>query len=200
MISGIFLAAGRGVRFGERKLMLEVNGRPLYYYALRNCVESRLAHVIVVLGDGREELSGSIGLLFDGTDKISIVENRDFEQGMMSSLKKGIRSLGSGCRGAMVLLADMPLVSPEIIDALLDMFEEEETIVVPECQGEKYHPRIIPARLFPDFLRLGDDEKGTKILDEHSGEIARVTTGCMTDYVDVDRMKDLDSIRVLLRD
>lgn len=198
MISGIFLAAGRSTRFGKRKLMLEVDGKPLYYYGLRNCVESRLMRVIVVLGDGSEELRESIALLFGGTEKISIVENSDFELGMMLSLKKGLGSLGSDCRGAMVLLADMPLVTADIIDRLLAAFEKEERIIVPECRGDQYHPRIIPAGLFPEFLRLGDDEKGTKVLDEYSEEIVRVMVGRRINYMDIDRAEDLDSIRGLM--
>jgi len=162
MIAGIFLAAGRSLRFGENKLLLEVDGKPLICYSLKNCIDSLLPEVYVVLGAQSEELEEVIGRYFMETVKINIIVNEDHERGMMSSLKKGIRALDPGYRGAMVLLADMPLVTPYIINHLIGLFEEKDGIIIPECLGESYHPRIIPARNFPDFLRLGDGEKGTR--------------------------------------
>jgi molybdenum cofactor cytidylyltransferase len=198
MIAGIFLAAGRSLRFGENKLLLEVDDKPLLYYSLKSCVDSLLPAVYVVLGAHSKELEQVIGKYFTETLKISITVNEDHERGMMSSLKKGIRALDPCYRGAMVLLADMPLVTPYIINHLIGQFEEKDEIIIPECLGELYHPRIIPERTFPDFLRLDDNEKGTRILEEYSGEIVRVPIGNETDYIDVDNQSDFDSIAGLL--
>jgi len=199
MIAGIFLAAGQSRRFGVHKLLLEINDRPLVYYSLKNCLDSMLPEVSVVLGAQMEGLKEAIGRFFMDTAKINIIVNKGYERGMMSSLKKGIQSINPHYRGAMVLLADMPLVTHEIIDHLVCVFEEENKIIIPEHLGEIYHPRIIPARVFPDFLRLEDGEKGTKVLEEHSEEIVRVTIGGRMNYVDIDHLDDFESIAELLK-
>lgn len=194
MITGIYLAAGQSRRFGTHKLLLEVDGRPLFTYGLGNCVDSRLTEVLVVLGARSEEMGEAIGRLFDHTEKIRTVVNEDHERGMMSSLKRGISSIDPGSRGAMVFLADMPIVTPKIIDQLMEVFEEENRIIIPECEGRQYHPRILPAWTFPDFLELEDDEKGTKVLERYPEEIIHVRVGNRHNYIDIDRPEDVDAL------
>jgi len=194
MITGIFLAAGQSRRFGRHKLLVEVGGRPLVCHSLKNCVASRLSEVIVVLGAESGKMEEAIGLFLSETGKVKTIVNKDPGRGMMSSLKMGIRSVDPGCSGAMVLLADMPLVTPDIIDRLIAAFEEKDGIIIPECESELYHPRILPARLFPDFLRLADSDKGTTVLDGHREEILRVKIGRRMNYIDIDHIDDIDSI------
>ncbi|MFQ6103875.1 MAG: NTP transferase domain-containing protein [Candidatus Glassbacteria bacterium] len=199
MIAGIFLAAGESLRFERHKLLLEVGDRPLVYYSLKNCLDSLLPEVYVVLGARSEELGGRIRRLFTDTEKIKIIINEDYRRGMMSSLKKGISSLDTVYRGAMVLLADMPMVTPDIINRLMDVFEEKDKIIIPQCLGELHHPRILPERVFPDFLLLDDDEKGTKVLENYSQEIIRVPIGNKKNFIDIDQLDDFESIAELLK-
>lgn len=194
MIPGIMLAAGRGERFGTNKLLIEVAGRPLICHSLMNCVASRLTEVVVVLGAERDDVEREIRRHFPGEVKIRLVVNEDSERGMMSSLKAGIRTLGEKSPGVMVLLADMPLVTTATIDRLIGTFEKGEGIVVPECEGELRHPRILPARIFPEFLVLGDDEKGTAVLDRHRESIVRVEIGDREMFLDVDRLEDFEVV------
>jgi len=194
MITGILLAAGKSHRFGRNKLLVKVGAIPLICHSLKNCVASQLPEVTVVLGSRSEEMEEAIGRFLSETGKVKTIVNEDHERGMMSSLKMGIRSVDPGCSGAMVLLADMPLVTPDIIDRLIEVFEENDRIIIPECEGTLYHPRILPARIFPDFLRLADTDKGTKVLEDHREEILQVRTGSRMNYVDIDRIDDLDSV------
>jgi len=198
MVEGIFLAAGSGSRFGANKLLLDLGGRPLFSYALGNCLDSRIQLVHVVLGALREEMEEAIERLFPGERRMELVVNERYELGMMSSLKGGMRSLDPSCRGAVILLADMPLVTADIIDRLIDAFEEKDAITIPVCKGEQYHPRILPARLFPEFMALRDDEKGTGVLDVHHGEIVCVTVGEGVNYLDVDRAEELEKVRDII--
>jgi molybdenum cofactor cytidylyltransferase len=199
MIAGIFLAAGQSQRFGTQKLLLEIDGKPLVYYSLKNCVDSLLPEVYIVVGAQSEDIEEAVRQFFPDTVKINIIVNEDYEQGMMSSVKKGMTSLDTGYHGAMICLADMPLVTPEIINHLMSMFEEHDKIILPECHGELSHPRIIPARFFPDFLRLEDHEKGKKVLGEYSEETVRVRIGSIDNFVDIDRVDDIESIAEQLK-
>ena len=194
MIAGILLAAGRGRRCGGEKLLLRLGGRPLIEHSLGGCVASTLDGVFVVLPSRRGALANVVRGAFPGAERVRIVENEARDRGMMSSLKAGMRALDERYRAAMVLLADMPRIGPGLIEPLLDVFRERGGVVIPECRGEARHPRILPARLFPEFLRLGDDERGTGVLARHREEIVRVPIGTKVDYVDVDRLEDLDAI------
>jgi molybdenum cofactor cytidylyltransferase len=193
-IAGILLAAGRGERFGKSKLLVEIAGMPLIGHVLKSCIDSLLTEIIVIMGSRRDILQREIRWHFSGEKKIRFVVNEDPGRGMMSSLKAGLEALGEKCPGVMVLLADMPLVTTDVIDRLISEFELGEGIVVPECGGELHHPRILPAGLFPEFLALGDSEKGTVVLDRHTERIVRVGFEDREMFLDVDGADDFEVV------
>ena len=199
MVTGILLAAGRGDRFGANKLMARVAGQPLIRYALKGCLGSRLAEVVVIVGGGGSAVAGEARRVFDDPERLRIVVNGTPERGMMSSLKAGIRSLDADCPAAMVLLADMPLVGAEVIDRLIEAFEGSEEIIVPECAGGIHHPKILPAWIFPEFLDLEDDAKGTVVLDRHRDRVVGVPWEDPETFLDVDSPADLAAVSRRLR-
>jgi len=192
MIVGVFLAAGRGERFGSNKLLHEIRGRPIVYYSLKACVESSLERIIVVTGAGDRDVASVADRCFPGSKKISFVDNDSPERGMMSSLKLGIEAAGDA-EGVMVCLADMPQVPPALIDAILGAFEKGK-IILPVYENLPRHPRILPREIFPDFLRLDDGGKGTTVLDEFEQKIIRLEVGIGANYVDVDGLSDLEKL------
>ncbi len=198
MIAGIFLAAGEGRRFGGGKLLHPVAGVPLYYMALSQAAASRLSEIRVVTGPETVDLERDIaGRRFAGEPRIHVDHNPDAKRGMMSSLKTGLAAVEGGCDAAMVLLADMPLVTAIMINTLIGAFEKCPSIVIPECAGRLRHPRVIPARLFPEFMELADDEKGTKIINRYREETVRVPLGSELNYIDIDTPEDLDALEQL---
>ncbi len=197
MIAGVYLAAGLATRFGGDKLLHEVAGMPLYWLGLSQASASRLAEVRVVVGPEAAGLERDIAKRFAGDTKIVVERNEGAARGMMSSVKLGLRAVAGRCDGAMVLLADMPLVTAIMINELIDAFARRPSIVIAECGGEPRHPRVIPARLFPEFLGLADDEKGTRIIESHKDDIVTVRVGSELNYIDVDTPEDLKALESL---
>ncbi len=199
MITGILLAAGESKRFGGNKLLIEIEDLPLVCHSLGHCVASRLTEIHVVVGVDGSELEDQIARHFGGEPRIHIDRNEDPSRGMMSSLKTGLRSVLGRCDGAMVIHADMPLVTAAIINELISVFEREQTLVIPESGGRLQHPRIIPERMFGDFLELADDEKGAKVIKKYQDrdDVVRVSIGTDANYVDIDNPDDLDVFKRL---
>ena len=194
MVSGLYLAAGESARFGADKLLHELEGRPLFCHGLAACVASRLDEICVVAGGDTAAIDAGIGRFFPGEERIRVIVNRRAQAGMMSSIKAGLASLGEACDGAMILLADMPLVTGAIIDRLLHVFEQRHEIVVPEHGGIARHPRILPRSVFPEFLALGDAEKGMGVLETHRDRIVTVEIGNERDYTDIDTPSDFNRL------
>lgn len=191
MIAGILLAAGRSERFGSDKRLREINGRPLIYYSLRACIESTLRSIFVVVETSRTQTANLVENLFPRNPKIRVIENPLAIRGQMSSVKAGLRALPPDVNGAMIVLADMPLITPELIDRLTRVFDERGTVVVPESGGTQYHPRILPRSLFPQFLALDDSEKGTGVLGALGDQITTVRVPDRNLFRDVDKPGDL---------
>ena len=90
--------------------------RPVVSFDDIGAIESaRIEPVIVVAGHHRDEIARTF-------PNHRVVFNPDYEQGMSTSVKAGIRALA--CRdvdGAAIFLVDHPLIDRETIDALVSL-------------------------------------------------------------------------------
>lgn len=197
MIAGIILAAGRGERFRAPKLLHAVAGRPLVCHTVTNCLDASLDAVVVVVGPPGGDVEAAIQETF--TDqRVSFAHNEEPDRGQMSSLKVGLHHLPAAATAAGIFLGDMPLVSAGIIDCLLDAHRRTGRLVVPVCEGQWRHPRVVPAARFPDFLALGDDDKGSSVIDQYATEVVEVNIGEMSNFLDVDTPQDFARVKSIL--
>ena len=88
----------------------------------------------------------------------------------------------------------MPRVSSAMINVLIERFEQHDSIVIPECNGRLFHPRIIPRRYFAEFLTLSDDTGGMSVIERHSAGVVKVAVGREDDYVDIDTPDDFEAL------
>ena len=202
MIAALVLAAGRGRRFaesgGERadnKLLQDVGGMPLVCRTLAAVLDGGLDRVIVIVDADTPEVEQAIRAWYPDVESPVVLRNPHAGGGHMTSLKMGIGNVDESCTAVMVFLADMPLVSRAVIDALLDEFGRSGKLALPECGGQHFHPRVIPRHFFQEFLELNDDQKGTVVFDRHREEVAVVRVGDPHDFLDVDCADDLARVR-----
>lgn len=195
MIAGVLLAAGHGSRFGSDKRLHDVAGRPLISYALNAAVNARLGRTYVVLGPHDAEVKDAITSSLSDSSMLCFVENNQPQLGMMSSLKAALTQLPQQHEAAMVIHADMPLVTCRLVNRLIEAFERSDAIVLPRCDGRWQHPRVIPRWLFGEFLSLADNERGTGILDRHPDRTTIVQVKDPDIFLDVDSPRDLERVK-----
>ncbi len=199
MVHGILLAAGSSERFGTDKRLHEVGGKPLIYYSLRACLASSLTSILVIVAPSQRSIVDIVTPLLPEADRrVRFVENQRAQRGQMSSVKAGLRELPPGVDGAMMFLADMPLVPSGLIDDLIRVFDETHSVVVSENNGRHYHPKIIPRELFANFLALDDGAKGTQVLDAVRETTRTVHVPDARVFCDVDTPEDLKRLGPLL--
>ncbi len=191
MIAGILLAAGRGERFGDDKLLHDLVGRPLITHAVGNCLASPLDHLVVVTGDAGNQVEARVREYFGDDPRLVLVNNPGAARGHMTSVKAGLRALPAGFDAAIIFLGDMPLVEPRITDELISQYRRTGGFVVPRCEGAWRHPRLIPAGHFADFLDLPDEAGGNPVFQRFRNEIRAVEVGEPWNYLDVDTAGDL---------
>ena len=192
MISGVLLAAGLSRRFRSRKLLHEIAGQPLIYYSLTNCLRADLDMVWVVVGPKSRGVEDTIRRLFPDQNRIRIISNPAPERGQMSSVKLALAAIPDHHDAAMIFLADMPFVGPAVTSALVEAFKHSAGIVIPECDGVRRHPRLIPRRLFREFAQLDDSARGTQVFDRFADQITVVPVEDQRQFLDVDYPADLD--------
>jgi molybdenum cofactor cytidylyltransferase len=104
----IVLAAGGSSRFGSPKQLVRVDGRPLLHAAVSRSIEVAGHSVSVVLGAHAAELAPLLS-----HTSAAVVINRDWREGMASSIRAGVMRLPGSCNGVMLVLADQAAVTAE---------------------------------------------------------------------------------------
>ncbi len=179
-VAGVLLAAGRSSRMGgANKLLAEFDGEPLVRLSAKRLAESSARPVVAVLGHQAEEVRDAIGDV-----AIGCIDNPDFASGLASSLKAGIRALGSSTEGVLVMLADMPGVTATDLDRMIATFRRHggQAVVRATAGGQRGNPVILPAALVARVDELEGDTGarhlietgGLEIVDVELGEAARL--------------------------
>jgi molybdenum cofactor cytidylyltransferase len=185
MVSGVLLAAGESRRMGTlNKLALPVAGEPLLRRSVRTFLASGLDELVVVLGHEAEQAEA----LLENLD-VTVVHNKQYEQGQMTSVYRGLEALSATCDGVMIALADQPLLTREDINVLIDGFVERRrgSVLVPTHGGRRGNP-IVLAWEHRETILGGGRNLGCKKLIERNPELVE------TLEMDTDRVVfDLDT-------
>src|SRR5215813_13549536 len=161
-ISGLILGAGASQRFGLPKQLLPFRGTTLLGWVVEQAqLSSGLDEVVVVLGRAATPVREQVDF-----GAARIIENPVFGEGCSSSYRAGIGALNSESTAIMIILGDLPGVTPEIINRLADEWREQEApIALCSYQGRKGHPMIFAHSMFPQLVDLHGDKAAWKLID-----------------------------------
>ena len=174
-VAAVILAAGESRRMGgPNKLLAKLSAKPLVRIVAEAALASRAAPVVVVTGHEAPAVRGAL----DGLG-VRFVHNPDYAEGLSTSLRAGIASLGPESGGALVLLADMPRVTAAMIDRLIDAFRPEEgaAIVVPTVEGSRGNPVLWGRRYFGELVEITGDTGGRDLIAAHRDALREVELG-----------------------
>jgi len=173
--AAILLAAGRSSRMGQRqhKLLLPLGDRPVLAHVVETVLASRAWPLVVVLGYQAEQVRA---ILTPYESKLTIVENPDYQQGMSTSLREGIKTLMSSyptVDGALIVLGDQPLMTSHILNSMIETKQATgKRIIAARYSGKRGNPTLFDASLFPELMEMTGDEGGRKVLERYQKEIA----------------------------
>jgi molybdenum cofactor cytidylyltransferase len=187
MVAGLVLAAGAGTRFGGRKQLAELDGRPLLEHALAAMANAPVEPVAVVLGADAGEIAAAIDM--QGAEPIVCQE---WDEGQSASLRMGIEALEHAGAGAVVVtLGDQPRIAPEAIAAIVAARAPAEADVVRATyDGTPGHPVLLERSLFDAVRALRGDTGARDVL--RSARVVDVACDGMGDPADVDTPNDLE--------
>lgn len=189
-IAAIVLAAGRSSRFNDgNKLLAEIDGMPLVRRVLTAIEAVAVTDIVLVVSaDGHNVVEAA------GPGRWRSVVCHDAHKGLAWSLRAGIAALPETIDGALVILADMPGISPDLIARVIAPFSDQRggVIVHPvDSNGRQGNPVLWPMSLFPELLALEGDTGGKMLLQKYkaiSRTVPVVGTGA---FLDIDTQSDL---------
>jgi len=186
-IVSVVLAAGAGRRFGGRKQLALLAGRPLVEHALDAAAASS-ASTLLVLGSDAEEIERGIQL-----GGATTIHCPDWDQGPGASLRCGLAALGPDVAAALVTLGDEPFVSPAAARRLIAARREGLPALRASYSGRPGHPVLIERALFASLVEADPRQKPAVLLREAG--IVTVECGDLGDPADVDTPEQLAALR-----
>jgi molybdenum cofactor cytidylyltransferase len=184
----IVLAAGAATRFGSAKQLVRISGRPLLHNTVSRAVEVAGAATIVVLGAYAAELA----LLLSHTPA-SVVINRDWREGIASSIRSGVARLPATCTGVMIVLADQAAVTAQDLQRLVSAWKRQpEYVAAALYSGSTGVPAIFPRARFAELCELRGDTGARMLLHRNPDRVVRVHMDSAA--LDIDTPEDLLSL------
>lgn len=178
--SAVVLAAGASRRFGqEDKLQAQFGDKSVLRHVLDGLAVLDLGEVLVV---ARTPLAG-----------VHHIVNPRPEAGMGHSLALGVAAL-KPCDGAFIILADMPLIVPDLYREMAATMPGHD-IVVPIHEGQTGHPVLFSSVCFDDLRQLTSDQGGRVLLRSGHYRVRHIETGGFI-LADIDTPEDLNRLKI----
>ena len=177
-LEAIVLAAGAGARFGGAKLTSPWSDGLLLDAALAAAFAAPARAVTVVWGADPAVLEGASRYAdrTGQTGRLHLVRNPLHTEGMGASLRTGVASLPPEAGGAFVFLGDMPRIPQDIAPKLAEALAGGTRAAAPICGGQRGHPALFSAELFPALLSLAGDRGAGWLLNAMTHGLALIPT------------------------
>lgn len=166
----LVLAAGASTRLGQPKQLVQIGGRPALHIVLSNAVALAGHAVTVVVGANANQLS----YLLSHTPASSVV-NRQWGEGLASSLKCGLAAVPPSADAVMIVLGDQVAVTSDDLRRLLAAWKDQPSIIAAASYQQTMGvPAIFPRAFFSELLQLRGDQGARSVLMRNPDRVVRV--------------------------
>jgi molybdenum cofactor cytidylyltransferase len=190
-VAAIVLAAGGSSRMGQAKQLLPLGGQPMVRCAVEAVCSAGLAQVVVVVGAHAGAVAGALTGL-----PVDIVVNPAWAEGMSTSVRAGLNALRPEAQAVVMVLADQPALTPDLVEALLVRYwATGAPIVAPFYRGQRGNPVLFDRSLFPELLAVEGDRGGRALFDRYAQQVERLEVDDPAVVTDIDTHQDYETIR-----
>ena len=156
-IAILILAAGSSSRMGSPKQLLKWKNSNLLNHTICKAIELNAKKIIVVLGANADMIIPEID-----HKEVKILINKDWENGLGSSISAGVNHIlqsSTGIDGLLIILADQPLIENDHYLKLMNAFSSgNKAIITTEYNDSKLGvPALFSKIYFKDLIDLNSD-------------------------------------------
>ena len=161
--AGIVLAAGGATRFGAPKQLVRWHNEPLVRIAAKTALDAGLSPVVVVTGASSDQVRQAVEGL-----SVETIENPKWQEGQGSSVRCGVAAIPNSAGAAVFLLADQPMVTPAVVQALVEAHASEDACIVAPLieEGQRANPVLFDRETFDRLRALTGDVGGRSIFPD----------------------------------
>ena len=183
-VVAVVLAAGASTRMGRSKLTLPFGDSTVIGSTLKGVRASGVDDVVVVVGHHEEAVREAL------EPEVEAVRNPDPSRGNASSLAVGLAA-HAGAGAAVVVPADMPRISSEAIDQVVDAWRGGACVAaLVDYSDGAGHPVLIDRSLFDVVGELHASKALWRLIEGLDPEVVRRVTLDRPKPVDINREPD----------
>lgn len=182
----LVLAAGSSQRMGRPKQILQFKDTTLIGKIIDNCLECNLNSINIVLGAHADLILPTL------PKTVRIIRNEKFENGLSSSIIKGVNEL-LDYDSILMVLGDQPFVKPDYLNDLLALSKNNPKKVIATNYGTHNGvPAIFPKKYYSKLMQLKGDKGAKDLLNADQTDIIILNTP--VNLFDVDTPDDYNQI------
>ena len=191
MIKAILLAAGQSKRMkSENKLIKLYKNKPLINYSLNVLTKSKVNKIIIVLGHQHKEVKKII----KKNKKIIFTYNKNYKQGMASSIKTGLKKISKNDKGFIVAQSDMPFVKQSDINKICRSINSKKFLI----HALKYKTRVgnpigFDSSLIKKFKNIKGQFGAKFMVKRLKNRTNFINTSSLKSFKDFDKVSDFRS-------
>jgi molybdenum cofactor cytidylyltransferase len=179
--AAVILAAGESVRFGQPKQLLNFRGKTLLRTTVDSAHDAGCAPIAVVIPEVEPTAPASVALrhglerALAGSEAI-LVENSEWHHGVGTSIRAGVRAIGTSEVEAVVLLVcDQPLVDSTTIALLRARREQTGKPIIASAYAETLGvPALFDRSFFDALTNLPEAEGAKSLIMSHPEKVAEI--------------------------
>ncbi len=169
----VIIAAGESKRLGTPKQLLLVEEDTLLNRLIKTVQRAVNFPIYLVLGANAEKIQAQLPHI-----EINVVENKDWQEGMGSSIRLGVQAILESAKkfdGVLILVCDQPYLTEAAIQDLVTLQAAKKTAITASFYANiAGTPALFHASIFPDLLALKGDQGAKKIIQERDQELAKL--------------------------
>lgn len=125
------------------------------------------------------------------------VINEEYQDGMFSSILKGVVELKEECDGFFLLPVDIPYVRPTTIRKLIERFNADPSLLVcyPEFEARRGHPPLIASSLIDQIVAYSGEGGMRGFLQGYASRATSVPVADPFIRMDVDTEEDVVNLK-----
>jgi len=184
-IAMIITAAGMSTRQIENKLLIRSCNETIIEKTINNFLNNKL-DIFVIVGYQKELIVPIIANRF--RNDIQIIDNKNFESGIASSLKAGISVAGGNYDYYGFCNGDKPFIKVKTIESMLKYLgKNKPSILVPKYQEQSGHPTFFSKDYIKDFNLISGDTGGREIIKKYPNEVTCLPINDEGIIIDMDK-------------
>lgn len=169
----ILLAAGSSSRMGEAKQLLLIHGETLIEHTLKKAIALKPHSLITVLGANHEKIEAVLDV-----SKTHIVYNKNWKQGMGTSVAAGVQALKKrhpNAQAVLFLVGDQPFLSTLLLQKMIHIYEQSSKTIVSAHYGKTFGvPVLFDKKWWTELMLLTGDRGAKKLMQAHPDDLAFV--------------------------